>query len=110
MPLDASRLDRQIDLYHRVLTRNTQGEQVPSWPDAYATVWADVNELRGARRFETLEYFSEQMTEITIRFRTDLLMTDRIIMLETSQLYEILQAAEIGRHHGLNLLCRAIVK
>lgn len=108
--VDSGALDRSVGLYHRVLTGNVTGEQVASWPTAYASVWAKKIDAQATRR-GTKEVFSEQntlmqFTQFQIRYRDDLMATDRLVD-DVGLSYEILQIGEIGRHEGLDLLCKA---
>ena len=104
----SSQLDNYLELRHRVLMRNDQGEEVASWPDVYAYVWAEKRDLRGQKRFLAQQYSSDQQTEFTVRWRGDVSVTDRLINLDENETYEITQVAEIGRRGGLDLLCRRI--
>jgi len=107
--VDSGTLDRQVTLSHRVLTENAYGEQTVSWPTAYATVFARRTDMQGTKRVIAQQFTTQQMTEFTIRYRDDLLMTDRLVSVEEGLSYEILQVSQLGRHEGLNLLCRAVV-
>lgn len=108
--LNAGQLDRRIGLYHQVATENAQnGEEILTYPTAYATVFSKKADLRGTKRLVAQQTTSQQQTEFTIRFRTDILSSDRVIDVETGLAYEILQMAQLGRHDGLNLLCRAVI-
>lgn len=105
--INVSRMDNEITLSHRQLMRNSQGEQVPTWKQ-YARVWAEKRDLRGNQRFEAQAYFQETLTEFTLRWLADVLATDRITVLDSGAVYEIIQISEIPRHMGLDLLCRTI--
>lgn len=105
----AGNLDRPVELRHRVLTQNAAGEKVASWPSTYASVWAQKRDVRGMKRFTAQQFVADQTTEFTLRHRTDVLQTDRLVTTDDGKVYEITQIAEIGRREGLDLLCRAIV-
>lgn len=105
-PVAAGELDNYIELRHRVLTAGTAGEQIASWPAAYATTWAAKRDARGNKRFLASQVISVQLTEFTLRWRDDVLATDRLYT--EGETYEILQIAEIGRHVGLDLLCQRV--
>ena len=107
MPINAGALDTRITLSRRTLTRDTQSGQVASYTK-YATVWAAKRDLHGSKRFQAQQFFAEQITEFTLRWRTDILMTDRITDIESGTVYEILQNSEIPRHQGHDILARAI--
>jgi SPP1 family predicted phage head-tail adaptor len=106
--IDASKLDNEITLQHRVQTRNTQGEQVASWV-TYARVWADKHDLRGNESFTAQQVYGEVMTEFVMRWRPDVMVTDRLTVLDGGAVYEIKTALEIPRHVGLDLMCRTII-
>lgn len=94
-------LDRRIDLYHRVLTQDEQGQQVKSWPTPYATVWAEKRDVAG-REFASSEIMRLQIqARFRIRWRTDVQATDRIAY--DGKTYDIQHIAEIGRRQGLEL-------
>lgn len=112
MALQAGKLDRFVGLYHRVLTKNELGEDVESWPTAYANVWASkadaLTSRRGTKEFTAEQFALLVFTEFKIRFRSDLLGTDHLVD-DAGVTYEVIQSGEIGRREGINLLCRAIV-
>lgn len=111
MGTQAGQLDRNVGLYHRVLTPNATGENVASWPTAYANVWAKKTDSVASRRGTKIIFADQntlmQFTEFQIRYRTDVLASDRLVD-ENGLSYEILQMGEIGRHEYINLLCKAI--
>jgi head-tail adaptor len=110
MSLRAGEFDRYVGLYHVVLTTNALGEQVQSWPSAYANVWAKkkdaVSTRRGTKESIADQFSLLQYTEYTIRYMPDLLATDRLI--EGSLSFEIVQIAEFGRREAWILLCKAV--
>lgn len=97
----AGDLDRRVSLYHRVLTQNAQGEQVPSYPTAYVTVWAQKLDQRAREYFAAQGTQAEATTRFRIRYRSDVLMTDRLVLDGLN--YDIVQISEIGRREGLEL-------
>lgn len=109
----ASARDRYVELRRRVLTPNAIGEQVESWPTAYASVWAkkaDVNRSRGDKSSFAGQETVIQITEFTISFRTDLSATDRVVDTETGSVFEVLTFVESGgRHRDLTVTCRTVL-
>ena len=102
----AGPLDRYAELRRRVLTRDaTTGEQVETFT-AYANVWAGKRDLRGREYFAAQQVNSEISTVWQIRYRSDVLATDRIAVDGTE--YEITGIAEIGRRDGLELQTTAV--
>jgi SPP1 family predicted phage head-tail adaptor len=109
-PVASSELDSLLELRHRVLApANTSGEKLDSWPTPYARVWANKRDLVGDRRFVAEQFASEQTTQFRLRWRGDILSTDRFVDVDSGETYEINQIAEIGRKDGLDLLCRRLV-
>jgi len=106
--INASTLDKLVELRHRVLTKGANGEDIPSWPLAYARVWAEKADARGMKRFTAQTIQPEQMTEFRMRFRSDVSTNDHLFVVDTGAEYEIQQVAEMGRNEGLDLLCRRI--
>lgn len=104
-------LDRYVGLCHRVLTKNALGEQVPSWPTAYANVWAkriDAMPTRSGSRLVIADQGALIIhTQFQIYYRDDLLATDHIVD-EYGLAYEIVQMGEIGRRDFSDLLCKAV--
>jgi SPP1 family predicted phage head-tail adaptor len=108
--LNAGEMDRQISLYHQVVTKNaTNGERTITYPSAYAPkIWAKRADMRGTKRLIAQQTVAQQQTEFTIWYRDDMSITDQVID-ETGLQYEILQIGQVGRREGLSLLCRAVV-
>lgn len=105
--MQAGRLDRQVELRHRVLTRNgTTGEEVETWPSAYATVWAGKRDIRGREFFAAQQVNSEVSTVWQIRYRDDVLMTDRLVIDGLD--YNVVSIGEIGRREGLEIMATAV--
>ncbi len=97
----AGNLDRLIELRHRVLTQNSHGEQVPSYPTAYETVWAEKLDQRAREYFAAQGTQAEATTRFRIRYMTGVVMTDRIVYDGAN--YDIVQISEIGRREGLEI-------
>lgn len=100
--------DRQVQFFHRTLVKDQHGADVAAWPTAYAKLWSKKQDLRGQKRFLAQQFSTDTMTEFTIRYRSDVVQTDRIID-DNGNTFEITQVSEMGRRVGLNLLCRAVV-
>lgn len=72
----------------------------------YATVWGGKRDLRGREFFAAQQESAELQATWTIRWRSDVLATDRLV--SEGMTFEIVHIAEIGRHGGLDLVCRAV--
>lgn len=104
--ISAGQRDRLVELRHVLLTENDSGEEVESWPTAYATAWAKKDDLSGSKRFLAQQFSHDQLTQFQILWRDDVSTTDRLVL--DGSFYEITQVAEVGRREGLDLLCRKI--
>lgn len=104
--MKAGNLDRRITLYHRAMSQDAQGQQVETWPAAYATVWAEKLDVRGREYFAAQGVQGDLSTRFRIRWRSDVLVTDRLTLdgLE----YGITQVSEIGRREGLEIFANAV--
>jgi SPP1 family predicted phage head-tail adaptor len=104
--MEAGRLDRRVELQHRVLTRSaTTGEEVVTYT-TYATVWAGKRDIRGREVFTAQQVNSDITTMWQIRHRTDVVATD--VLVHDGLQYNIVGIAEIGRREGLELQATAV--
>lgn len=102
----AGPLDRQVALQHEVKTRNAStGEEEVTYT-TYATVWAGKRDLRGREFFASQQVNSDITTIWQIRYRTDVLSTDRMVI--DGLYYNILPPQEIGRRDGLEIMATAV--
>ena len=102
----AGKLDRQVTLRTRILTRNNQGEEVVSYTDL-ATVWGQKIDLIGREYFAAQQVNAEVTTRFRIRWRSDVGVLHRLVCGGVE--YDILQASEIGRREVLELLTKAML-
>lgn len=104
--MDAGKLDRRVTLSHRsVAAPDSHGFRAESFSD-YATVWAQKLDIIGREYFATRQLQSEVTTRFRIRYRSDVLVTDRIT--HESVAYKIDSVAEIGRREGLEILASVV--
>jgi SPP1 family predicted phage head-tail adaptor len=97
----AGSLDRRVELQHRVLgARTARGSQVETY-ETYATVWARKQDLTGREYFAAQGMNAEGSTKFVIRFREDVLETDRVLF--NGRSYNVRNIAELGRREGLEL-------
>lgn len=103
----AGQLDRRVELQHRVLgSRSASGEQAVTYA-TYATVWAGKRDLRGREYYAANQMNAEASTAFTMRYRSDVLATDRIVL--DGMNYNVRHIAEIGRRQGLEIQTTAPV-
>lgn len=101
-------MDRRIELRHRSLaTQDANGENVPSWDEAYAEVWAKKEEISGREFYAAEQRQAENTVRFTIRYRSDVLATDRLTCEDRD--YEVVQFSEVGRREALLIFARVVV-
>lgn len=103
----AGRLDRRAQLRHAVLPANdANGQRKPTFT-AYATVWARKEEISGREYFAAEAKQAENTVRFTIRYRSDVLSTDRLVC--EGRDYEVIQFSEINRREGLLIFARVVL-
>lgn len=106
--LRAGLLDRRAELRHRVLgAQDDNGAYQPVTFTEYATVWARKEEISGREYFAAETKQAENTVRFTIRYRSDVLATDRLVC--EGRDYEVIQTSEIGRREGLIIFARVVV-
>jgi SPP1 family predicted phage head-tail adaptor len=104
----AGNLDRRLSLRHLVLgTQGAAGDYPDQSYTEYAEVWGGKQEISGREFFAAQQKDAERTVRFTIRHRTDMLSTDRIVCEGID--YDITHIAEVGRREGLHIFARAIV-
>lgn len=99
--MQAGKLDRLIELQRRVLIAPDQFGQRKQSFETYAEVRASKSDQRSREFFAAQGTNAERVTEWRIRYRDDVLQTDRI--LHNGLSYDITHISEIGRAEGLAL-------
>jgi SPP1 family predicted phage head-tail adaptor len=103
----AGKLDRVVQLQHQVLgSRSSTGERATTYT-TYATVRAGKKDLRGRELYAANQVQAEVSTVFEIRYRDDVLRTDRIVCEGVN--YNVRHVAEIGRGRGLEVHTTALV-
>lgn len=107
--MKAGSLDTRIELRRRVLARDEEsGQTRESWPEAYATVWAEKRDLRSREFLAAQQINATISTVFRIRYRSDVLATDRIVLVSDGTQYNIEPPAEIGRRRRLEIMASAV--
>jgi SPP1 family predicted phage head-tail adaptor len=100
-------MDRRISLFHRsIAATDANGSAVQSFPTAYATVWAEKIDAGGREFFAGDQEQGELAVRFKVRYRSDVLVTDRITFDSLS--YNLSHIQELGRREGLMLFATAI--
>lgn len=111
MPLNsAGDLDRKIQIQMRADTLNAIGEPEAAWITLPidGSPWANVRPMRSGEIMAGAKVFSESSKVFTIRYRTDLDTTMRIIF--ESKAFDIQQISEVAGTRGdaLELYAKAV--
>jgi phage head-tail adaptor, putative, SPP1 family len=102
--MQAGRLDRRITLQQRVLTRNTQREEVVNYADL-GEVWAQKVDMGGREYFAAQQTKAEKTTRFRIRYRPDIVSIHRVVY--DGVAYDVNAHSEIGRREGFELFTTA---
>ena len=103
----AGDLDRSITLQHMVVAApDANASRAQSFTD-YATVRTAKIDAGGREYFAGQQVQAQLATRFKIRYRSDVLPTDRISF--ESQSYNISHIQELGRREGLMIFATAII-
>ena len=103
--VDAGKLTKRIILQKSIMTQNTYGEEVPTW-ETISSVWAQIIELRGKEFWTSKQLNSEITSKLTIRYRTDVDTTVRIMY--GSRIFYILSIIRDDNTTYLELMCKEV--
>ena len=100
--------DRRIQLRHRTLAAaDANGQQVPTWGTTYATVWAKKEEISAREYFAAQTKQAENTVRFRIRYRDDVVATDRITC--EGKDYEVTAPpSEFGRREELLIFAKVV--
>lgn len=99
--------DQRISLQHvTVADPDDNGSAVPTIGAAYATVWAKRIDAGGREYFQAEQKQAQLDTRFLIRYRADVVVTDRISYDGMS--YDITHIERIGRKKELMLFASAV--
>jgi SPP1 family predicted phage head-tail adaptor len=99
--MDASELDRRIDiLKRRVVQTGATGEQLEVF-DVLTSTWARVVPLKGRDYFDAMQMHAEETITFVIRWRNNVDGFDRVGW--QGRFFRIAHIAELGRREGLEL-------
>ncbi len=102
--MNAGKLRHQVTIKKPIETQNAYGEPEVRWQDI-ATVWAQVEPLRGREYFASKQMVAEVEVRITIRYRSDVTAKMKIAKGTDDYLIEtIINVME--RNRELQLMCK----
>lgn len=107
--ISAGRMDQRITLQAPSASVDALGQRVETWADV-ATVWAEVQPLRGREFFAAGAMQSEAAVRVRMRYRTD--VTGKMRVLWRSVPHALVAEpmdVDAGRH-TLELLCSAGIR
>jgi SPP1 family predicted phage head-tail adaptor len=103
----AGRFRHRVTIKDRVVTRDTYGEEDVTWADV-ATVWADVQPIRGREYLEMDQAQADLTHRVWLRWRTGVEPTMRLYLgSRVLQIESVIRPEE--RRIGLELICRELV-
>jgi len=101
-------LDQRVTLQSRSVVVDAVGQETITWTDV-ATVWAEVEQLRGRELFAAAGTVYENTTRVRIRHRTDVLATWRVV--HGSVKMDITAVIDVGGRKDITeLMCLEGVK
>lgn len=104
--MDAGRLNQRVTLRSKAVTQDVWGAPVETWSDV-DTVWAAVEPLSGREFFAAAQVQAEQLTRITIRYRTG--VTPAMLVAHGARRYDVQAVIDWReRHEFLQLMCREL--
>ena len=101
--LKIGQLDRQVEIKEGTFTQDSYGELIRS-VSTLATVWAKFEFKGGKAGFEADDFGGTEKAMVTIRYRTDLILSPKHYIEYNSKKYFIRSIQEIGRKEGLLLM------
>lgn len=82
----AGRLDKRVTIQQSSQAKNASHELIDTW-STLATVWANVQPLKGSEMFEAQKVNASSTIKVTIRPRSDI--TSRMRIVYASRTYDI---------------------
>jgi len=106
--MDSGSMDQRVTLKSRSVVKDAMGQDVITWVDV-ATVWARRINQRSAEAFQAAQMGDDDVVELHIRHRADVLTTWRLQWGGVG--YDITSVSDFGgRKDRTRLLCRRGVK
>lgn len=95
--------DRRVRIERKVITRDAMGGETVGYT-LRATVWASVIHTRGREAFLAAQVTPTSDVEFRIRWRDDVVETDRIV--HDGKNYDVQYIAEMGRRRRLRIVAK----
>lgn len=105
--LKSGDLDQRVTLQSRSVVKDAMGQDTITWvPEA--TVWAQVQAVRGREFFAAAQVQQEQTIKVRIRWRTGVSPTWRLVW--QGRNHDITGIIPVGRNDMLEIMCLQGVK
>lgn len=104
MMLDPAEMDQRVQLQQRSVTQDAVGQDTITWSTT-ATVWAQVQALRGREFFAAAQVQQEQTLKVRIRYRAGIDATWRLLWRGVA--HDIIGVVPVGRNDMLEIMCLA---
>lgn len=105
--LKSGDLDQRVTLQSRSVVKDAMGQDAITWvPEA--TVWAQVQAVRGREFFAAAQVQQEQTLKVRIRWRTGVSPTWRLVW--QGRNHDITGIIPVGRNDMLEIMCLQGVK
>lgn len=100
--ISAGQLDQRVTLQSKSVTRGSNGEEVVTWAEV-ATVWAQVQQLRGKEFFAGAQMQQEVDVRVRLRYRSGVTRDQRLQW--NGAPLDIVTVIVLGRNEALELMC-----
>ena len=106
--MEAGRLRHRVTIQSKTVVQDAYGEETITW-GTFATVWANVEPLRGREFLEARQVMAEVSTRITMRYYAGVKPEMRAVF--GSITYDILAVIHVeSREREMQLMCQEIVE
>lgn len=106
--MNSGRLRHRVQIQAPVETQNTYGEAEVRW-QTFATVWANIEPLRGREYFAARQAVSEVEAKVTIRYRAGVTAKQKVVY--GTEEYLIESIINIGdRNREIQLMCTRFIE
>jgi len=106
--MEAGKLRHRVTIQSKTVVQDAYGEETITW-GTFATVWANVEPLRGREFLEGRQVMAEVSTRITMRYYAGVKPEMRAVY--GSITYDILAVIHVeSREREMQLMCQEIVE
>lgn len=88
MTVRAGDLRQRVKIERATVVQDAHNQEIETWAEL-AESWAFIEPLQGREFFDGRTVLGDTSARIRMRYRTDLKKTDRIVDLETNDVWEI---------------------